>query len=227
MSETDPYYEDDATEIASVLQTFKQINENIKTLNGNLNESTKTLGDLVKSEYAGELARLRERVEGLTQSQAGIKETIDEHQEKVQDLYDAARSLEGQDTKLAGVTRDLEAHGRKINGIVARPAARAEQEANLRMRAAIGFLSCLLLVFCGLWALPDRAETGVARMIMGADYWDAAWRMMEVHSQSELERFAVLNDIDTADGRLEQLQICRDQARKSGEPQECVVVFSP
>ena len=29
MSETDPYYEDDATEIASVLRTFRQINENI------------------------------------------------------------------------------------------------------------------------------------------------------------------------------------------------------
>ena len=227
MSETDPYHEDDATEIASVLRTFRQINENIKTLNANLNESTKTLGDLVKSEYAGELARLRERVESLTQSQAGIKETIDEHQEKVQDLYDAARSLEGQDTKLAGVTENLKSLGQKMAGIVARPATRAEQEANLRMWAAIGFLSCLLLVFCGLWALPDRAETGVARMIMGADYWDAAWRMMKVHSQSELERFAVLNKIDTADGRLEQLKICRDQAQKSGEPQECTVVFSP
>ena len=227
MSETDPYHEDDATEIASVLQTFRQINENIKTLNGNLNESTKTLGDLVKSEYAGELARLGKRVEGLTQSQAGIKETIDEHQEKVQDLYDAARSLEGQDAKLAVVTENLKSLGQKMAGIVARPAARAEQEANLRMWAAIGFLSCLLLVFGGLWALPDRAETGVARMIMGADYWDAAWRMMKVHSQSELERFAVLNEIDTADGRLEQLKICRDQAQKSGESQECTVVFSP
>ena len=227
MSETDPYHEDDATEIASVLRTFRQINENIKTLNANLNESTKTLGDLVKSEYAGELARLGERVEGLTQSQAGIKETIDEHQEKVQDLYDAARSLEGQDAKLAGVTENLKSLGQKMAGIVVRPATRAEQEANLRMWAAIGFLACLLLVFCGLWALPDRAETAVARMIMGDSYWNSAWRMLEAHDPGRHRALGVLTWIDTNPEEAEKHEACRNKAWESGERQECVVVFYP
>ena len=227
MSETDPYHEDDATEIASVLQTFRQINENIKTLNANLNESTKTLGDLVKSEYAGELARLGKRVEGLTQSQAGIKETIDEHQEKVQDLYDAARSLEGQDAKLAVVTENLKSLGQKMAGIVARPAARAEQEANLRMWAAIGFLSCLLLVFGGLWALPDRAETGVARMIMGDSAWNSAWRMIEAYDPGRYDTLSVLTWIDESPEEAEKHKACRDKAWESGEHQECVVLFQP
>ena len=227
MSETDPYHEDDATEIASVLRTFRQINENIETLNANLNESTKTLGDLVKSEYAGELARLGKRVESLTRQQAGIKETIDEHQKEGQNLYAASLSLKGQDLKFAAVTRDLKALGKKMDGIVARPAAARAQQRNLWWSAMNGFLVCLILVFCGLWALPDRVETAVAQVIMGDSYWDSTWRMMQVHSQSELERFAVLNKIDTADGRLEQLKICRDQAQESGEPQECTVVFGP
>ena len=212
---------------AAIKGQHEDISARFQKLNDNLTAATGTLGDLVKSEYADELARLGKRVESLAQQQAGIKKTIDKKQTAVQDLFKASRDLRGQDAKLANVTRDLEALGQWLNGIVARPAARAEQEANLRMWAAIGFLSCLLLVFGGLWALPDRAETGVARMIMGDSYWNSAWRMMKVHSQSELERFAVLNKIDTADGRLEQLQICRDQAWKSGEPQECTVVFGP
>ena len=116
---------------------------------------------------------------------------------------------------------------RWLNGIVARPAVRAEQLWALICFSGAGVLAGVLMVFLGLWALSDRAETAVARTIMGASYWSSAWRMMKVHSQSELERFAVLNEIDTDDGGLEQLKICRDQAREAGERQECVVVFRP
>ena len=227
MSETDPYYEDDATEIASVLRTFRQINENIETLNENLDDSTKTLGDLVKSEYAGELARLRESVNDLVQKQDALAKTVNKKQTAVRDLYSASQSLKGQDTRLSSVTGELEALVRWLNEIATRPAARAEQLWALICFSGAGVLAGVLMVFLGLWALPDRAETAVARTIMGASYWSSAWRMMKVHSQSELERFAVLNEIDTDDGRLEQLKICLDQARKSGEPRECTAVFSP
>lgn len=234
MSETDPYYEDDATEIASVLRTFRQINENIKTLNENiktlnenLDDSTKTLGDLVKSEYAGELARLRESVNDLVQKQDALAKTVNKKQTAVRDLYGASRSLQDQDVKLSSVTRELEALVRWLNEIATRPAARAEQLWALICFSGAGVLAGVLMVFLGLWALPDRAETAVARTIMGSSYWTSAWRMMKVHSQSELERFAVLNEIDTDEGRLEQLKICRDQARETGERQECVVEISP
>ena len=227
MSETDPYYEDDATEIASVLRTFRQINENIETLNENLDDSTKTLGALVKTEYAGELARLRESVNDLVQKQDALAKTVNKKQTAVRDLYSASQSLKGQDTRLSSVTGELEALVRWLNEIATRPAARAEQLWALIWFSGAGVLAGVLMVFLGLWALPDRAETAVARTIMGASYWDSAWRMMKVHSQSELERFAVLNEIDTDDGRLEQLKICLDRAQKSGEPRECTAVFSP
>ena len=227
MSETDPYYEDDATEIASVVRTFRQINKSIETLNENLDDSTRTLGDLVKVEYAGELARLRESVDDLVQKQDALAKTVNKKQTAVRDLYGASQSLREQDVKLSNVARDLEELVRWLNGIVARPAERAEQLWALICFSGAGVLAGALMVFLGLWALPDRAETAVARTIMGASYWSSAWRMMKVHSQSELERFAVLNEIDTDDGRLEQLRVCLDQARKSGEPRECTVVFSP
>ena len=107
-SETDPHYEDDATEIASVMQAFRQINENIETLNENQNDSTRTLSNLVRVEYADELARLGKSVEGLVQEQAALAKTVDKKQTAVRDLYDASRSLKGQDTRLSSVTGDLE-----------------------------------------------------------------------------------------------------------------------
>ena len=227
MSETDPHYEDDATEIASVMQAFRQINENIETLNENQNDSTRTLSNLVRVEYADELARLRESVEGLVQEQAALAKTVDKKQTAVRDLYDASRSLKGQDTRLSSVTGDLEELGQQLNGIVARPAERAEQRANLRMWAAIGFLSCLLLVFCGLWALPYRAETAMARMIMGDSYWNSAWRMMDMFSMERADGMRVLTWVDAGPEEAEKHKACRNKAWESGEHQECVVVFRP
>ena len=155
MSETDPYYEDDATEIATVVRTFRQINENIKTLNENLDKSTRTLGALVKVEYAGELARL----------------------------------------------------GKSVNDLVQKQAA--------------------LVVFLGLWALPYRAETAVARMIMSENYWDAAWRMIEAHDPARLDTLSVLTWIDESPEEAKKHEACRDKAWESGEYQECTVLFEP
>ncbi|MCY3852278.1 MAG: DUF6118 family protein [Gammaproteobacteria bacterium] len=227
MSETDPYDEDDATEITSVERIFRQINENIETLNRNLDASTRTLGALVKSEYAGELARLGKSVNDLVQKQAGIAKTIDEQQKAVQSLRDASQSLKGQDVKLAGVTRDLEALGQEMDEIVARPAASAEQRANLRMWTAIGFLSGLFLVFCGLWALPYRAETVVARVIMSDSYWDSAWRMMDMFSVERADGMRVLTWVDAGLEEAEKHKACRDRAWESGKHQECTVIFRP
>ncbi len=227
---------DDSSE--DVVRAFEQITAAIKgqhedisvrfqKLNENLTRATGTLGDLVKSEYAGELARLAKSVEGLVQEQAGIAKTIDRQQRAVRDLYDASQSLRGQDAKFAGVTRNLEALGREMDGIVARPAARAEQRANLRMWAAIGFLSCLLLVFGGLWALPYRAETALARMIMGDSYWNSAWRMMDMFSVERAAGMRVLTWVDAGPEEAEKHKACRNKAWESGEHQECVVVFRP
>ena len=225
MNEMDPYHEDDDTDAAARLLDL--ISAQFQALNRNLDAATGTLGALVKSEYADELARLGERVEGLVLSQAGIRKTIDEHQKGGQDLYEASLSLKGQNLKFAAVTRDLEALGEKMAGIVVRPAARAEQQANLRMWAAIGFLSCLVLVFGGLWALPDRAETAVARMIMGDNHWSSAWRMIEAHDPGRYDTLSVLTWIDESPEEAEKHEACRDRAWESGEHQECVVLFEP
>ena len=163
----------------------------------------------------------------LVQEQDALAKTVDEKQKAARDLYDASRSLKGQDVKLAGVTRNLEALGQKMDGIVARPAERAEQRANLRMWTAIGFLSCLLLVFGGLWALPYRAETVVARVIMSDSYWNSAWRMMDMFSVERADGMRVLTWVDAGPEEAEKHKACRDRAWESGEHQECVVVFRP
>ena len=217
----------DATEIATVLQAFKQINKNIEMLNENLDKSTKTLGALVKSEYAGELARLGKSVNDLVQKQDALAKTVGEKQEAVRDLYGASQSLQGQDVKLSSVTRDLEKLVRWLNGIVARPAARAEQRWYLWRFAMIGFGICLNLVLGGLLVLPDRAETAVARMIMGDSYWGSAWRMMEANDPGRYRTLGVLTWIDTGPEEAEKHTACRDRAWESGEHQECVVVFYP
>ena len=129
--------------------------------------------------------------------------------------------------KLAGVTRDLEALGQEMDEIVARPASQAEQRANLRMWTAIGFLSCLLLAFGWLWALPDRGEIAVARMIMGGNHWDAAWRMIEAHDPGRSQTLGVLTWIDESPEEAEKHEACRDKAWESGEYQECTVLFEP
>ena len=227
MSETDPYYEDDATEIASVLRTFRQINENIKTLNENLDDSTKALGDLVKVEYAGELARLRESVDDLVQKQDTLAKTVNKKQTAVRDLYSASQSLQGQDTRLSSVTGELEALVRWLNEIATRPAARAEQLWALICFSGAGVLAGVLMVFLGLWALPDRAETAVARTIMGASYWDSAWRMIEAHDPARVDTLGVLTWIDESPEEAEKHTACRDKAWESGEHQECTVLFEP
>ncbi len=227
MSETDPHYEDDATEIASVLRTFRQINENIKTLNKNQNDSTKILGDLVKVEYAGELARLRESVEGLVQEQAALAKTVGEKQKAVRSLYGASQSLKGQDTRLSSVTEDLEELRRQLNGIVARPAERAEQLWVLIWFSGAGVLAGVLMVFLGLWALPDRAETAVAELIMGDNHWDAAWRILEAHEPVRSQTLGVLTWIDESPEEAEKHKACRNKAWESGQPQECTVIFRP
>ena len=227
MSETDPYYEDDATEIASVLRTFRQINENIKTLNENLDDSTKALGDLVKSEYAGELARLRKSVDDLVQKQDALAKTVNKKQTAVRDLYSASQSLKGQDTRLSSVTGELEALVRWLNEIATRPAARAEQLWALICFSGAGVLAGVLMVFLGLWALPDRAETAVARTIMGASYWDSAWRMMDMFSVERADGMRVLTWVDAGPEEAEKHKACRNKAWERGEHQECVVVFKP
>lgn len=227
MSETDPYYEDDATEIASVMQAFRQINENIETLNENLDDSTKTLGDLVKSEYAGELARLRKSVNDLVQKQDALAKTVNKKQTAVRDLYSASRSLQDQDVKLSSVTRELEALVRWLNEIATRPAARAEQLWALIWFSGAGVLAGVLMVFLGLWALPDRAETAVARTIMGASYWDSAWRMMDMFSVERADGMRVLTWVDAGPEEAEKHKACRNKAWESGEHQECVVMFKP
>ena len=227
MSETDPHYEDDATEIASVLRTFRQINENIKTLNENQNDSTKALSDLVKVEYAGELARLRESVEGLVQEQAALAKTVNKKQTAVRDLYSASRSLQGQDTRLSSVTEDLEKLVQWLDGVVARPAERAEQRGALIWFSGAGVLAGVLMVFLGLWALSDRAETAVARTIMGASYWDSAWRMMDMFSVERADGMRVLTWVDAGPEEAEKHKACRNKAWESGEHQECVVMFKP
>ena len=221
MSDWEQFSEDGDDSPEDVVRAFEQITAAIKgqhedisvrfqKLNENLTRATGTLGDLVRSEYASELARLGKSVEGLVQEQAGIAKTIDKQQKAVRDLYDASQSLRGQDAKFAGVTRDLEELRQRLDGIVARPAARAEQRANLWMWFAIGFLSCLLLAFGWLWALPDRGEIAVARAIMGDNHWDAAWRMIEAHDPGRYDTLSVLTWIDESPEEAEKHNACRD-----------------
>ncbi|MCY4141681.1 MAG: DUF6118 family protein [Rhodobacteraceae bacterium] len=227
MSETDPYDEDDAAEIASVVQAFAQINGNIETLNRNLGASTGTLGALIKTEYAGELARLGKSVDRLVQEQAGIAKTIGEHQEAVRSLHGASRSLKGQDARLSSVTVDLKELGRQLDGIVTRPAARAEQLWALIWFSGAGVLAGVLMVFLGLWTLPDRAETAVAAKIMGDSYWNSAWRMIEAHDPGRRQTLGVLTWVRVGSGEAEKHKACRNKAWDSGEHQECTVVFRP
>ena len=83
------------------------------------------------------------------------------------------------------------------------------------------------MVFLGLWALPDRAETAVARTIMGANYWDSAWRMIEAHDPVRVDTLGVLTWIDESPEEAEKHEACRNKAWESGEHQECTVLFEP
>ena len=166
-------------------------------------------------------------MEGLVQEQAGIAKTIAEQQKAVRDLYSASRSLKGQDTRLSSVTGDIETLRRQLNGIVARPAERAEQLRALIWFSGAGVLAGVLMVFLGLWALPDRAETAVARTIMGDSYWNSAWRMMDMFSVKRADGMRVLTWVDAGPEEAEKHKACRNKAWESGEHQECVVVFQP
>ena len=238
MSDWDRFSEDGDESPEDVVRAFEQVTAAIRgqhedisvrfqKLNENLTKATGTLGDLVKSEYAGELVRLRKSVNDLVQKQAGLAKTIGEQQKAVRSLYGASQSLQGQDVKLSSVTGDLKELRRQLDGIVARPAAQAAQRANLRMWASIGFLSCVLLVFGWLWALPDRAEIAVARAIMGDNHWDAAWQMIEVHDPVRFDTLSVLTWIDESPEEAEKHKACRNKAWESGEYQECTVLFEP
>ena len=238
MSDWDQFSEDGDDSPEDVVRAFEQITAAIKgqhedisvrfqKLNENLTKATGTLGDLVKSEYAGELARLGKSVNDLVRKQDALAKTVDEKQEAVRDLYDASQSLKGQDTRLSSVTGDLEELRQQLDGIVARPAARAEQLWELIWFSGAGVLAGVLMVFLGLWALPDRAETAVARTIMGASYWSSAWRMMDAHGQDRSRTLAVLTWIEARPEEEEKHKACRDKAWESGQPQECTVIFRP
>ena len=125
------------------------------------------------------------------------------------------------------MTGDLETLRRQLNGIVARPAERAEQLRAPIWFSGAGVLAGVLVVFLGLWALPYRAETAVARMIMSDNYWDAAWRMIEAHDPARVDTLGVLTWIDESPEEAEKHTACRDKAWESGEHQECTVLFEP
>ena len=100
MSDRDEYpvdYGDDSPEdvarafeqvAAAIKGQHKDISARFQKLNDNLTAATGTLGDLVKSEYAGELARLGERVKGLTrQVRPGSRKPSTSSRRKVKGLY--------------------------------------------------------------------------------------------------------------------------------------------
>ena len=165
----------------------------------------------------------------LVRKQDALAEALGKQRiaEAARDLHGASWALEERDAKLAGAIRDLEALGRKMDGIVARPAARAQQSRSLRLLSAAGALCGMTAILLGLWALPDGGETRMAATIMGDSYWGAAWRMMEANNPERRRTLGVLTWIDAGPEEAERHRACRDRAWESGERQECTVVFKP
>ncbi len=201
--------------------------ERIAALDASLARATGTLGALVRTEYAGELAGLRKGVDGLARRTEAAAERLGR-------LDAAAAALPRTSDGLRERTGELARHLRRLDGlcgmldrIVERPAAAARQGRNLLWCLAAGVGTGLLLAALGLWALPDRMETAAARTVMGVSHWDAAWRMMDAHGTERSRTLGVLTWVDAGREEAERHRLCRDRARETGQPQRCAVTFRP
>ena len=235
--------DDDDTE--AVARAFEQIAEAIRGQHEDIvvrfeaqdraqARNTELLGDLIKIEYAGELARLGEAVDRFMQYQVSISEHLGVQQKVIGKTEKAIRALHG-------VSRELQTHGgelgqscdrleklgNRLDGIVARPAEVTKQRKTLLWFCGGSVLAGVIAVFLGLWALPDEAETRMAATIMGDSYWDSSWRMMDMHSEKWANGMRVLTWVDTSSEEAQKHRECRDRAVETGENQECVVVFWP
>jgi len=221
-------WEDDGEGIETVEEAFRDIGETIgllradiadridastAALDRSLGTATDTLGELVRAEYAGELAKLRDAVEGFGRRQDGLGGTAGK-------LRDATAAAVWQRER-------LEALADRLDGIAARP-AEAERQRQVRWRfAAGGALSALLAAALALWALGDRMETRAARIVMGTSYVRAAGRMMEAHDPAWRQAMGVLSWVDIGPEEAARHRECRDRAWEAGQPQPCTVTFRP
>ena len=62
---------------------------------------------------------------------------------------------------------------------------------------------------------------------MGDNYWNSAWRMMDMFSVERADGMRVLTWVEAGPEEAEKHKACRNKAWESGELQECVVVFKP
>ena len=208
-------------EIAAALREQREDTAaRIAALDRSLAEAAGALGDLVRTEYAGELAKLGKTARNLDLRLDGLDRTAREQREAIGGLHGAGAAARRQRERLEELARQLD-------GIVARPAAAERQRQSLWRAAAVGVLAGLLLAGLVLWALPGRMETAAARAVMGDSYWNAAWRMMEAHGPDRARTLGVLAWIDAGPQEEERHRQCRDRARETGQPQQCAVTFRP